>query len=247
MNLLRPSAIGAAFLLSSVGLFAQAGWQELDRRPGQSVWASSTLEETLGGRIVRYAAENLFDGDLRTCWAEGVQGDGIGQSVTFVVDRPVESLRIVSGYAASERLFRRNGRPKVLRVSLLAGFTAPGLVSETDAELYFVRSVGGARVFEMADTMRPQVLDAPVGAEGQARAVREALERFLTEFPDFARMMGADLGFDDPASLRGGARDEFLELAQAAFGMIGLRLEIAGVYPGSHYSDTCLSEITVRF
>jgi len=82
MNRLLSSV---ALLLAAVGLAAQ--WQEIETKLDTSVWASSTLCEQIAGKTVCYEPGNLFDTDPGTCWVEGAEGDGIGESVTLYFAR----------------------------------------------------------------------------------------------------------------------------------------------------------------
>jgi hypothetical protein len=59
-------------------------------------------------------------------WSEGVEGTGIGESLTFTfkttkkntTDLGVTSCAIGIGHQGSERLFRENARPKVIELSM---------------------------------------------------------------------------------------------------------------------------------
>ncbi|MFW6181830.1 MAG: NADase-type glycan-binding domain-containing protein, partial [Spirochaetota bacterium] len=194
-----------------------AAWEEFSLRLSTSVWASSELKETRGDREVVYAAGYLFDGDHATCWAEGAEGDGTGESVTFIADRPVERIGLVNGYARDEGIFMKNNRVKAVRISLIPAFTAPGLVTENDFYLYFglVHPVGGDVVIE--DTRDLQYVDVPFTGQQQLDLMREAAERFLAEHPPFASAIEQELGLGAYEELSGGGREEYWNLMRAAF------------------------------
>ncbi len=86
-----------------------------------TVYASSTLESSGSNR---YDAINAHDFDWRTAWVEGVEGDGIGESLTYVFDftsepnwkRGLTTLLIANGYKKNERVWQANGRVSSLRV-----------------------------------------------------------------------------------------------------------------------------------
>lgn len=81
-----------------------------------TLWASSTLKP-VGEH--RYEAVQAHDLDYCTAWAEGVQGPGIGESLTyqFANDSPrLHTVRISNGLVTSERLWRANNRVKRLRM-----------------------------------------------------------------------------------------------------------------------------------
>jgi hypothetical protein len=224
---------------------AQTGWEEFVVAPGESVWATSTLEEALGGRTVLYPPENLFDGDRTSCWVEGAPGDGIGESVTFAVNATVDELRVVSGFARTRRLYLRNGRPRTLRIWLVPAFTAPGMVSETDHTLYMARPVAAETTVDLADTLEEQAEGFPMSPDEQSEIVQTALESFLEEFPMFTDALLRDLGYHDSRDMSGRQLAAFFRDVIAAYSMICVRVEIADVYRGTHYRDTCISEIEV--
>lgn len=248
---MRSTAVGllamGVLMLSAAHAGAETGWEEWDLEPRASVWASSVLTETVGGREVSYPPAQLFDDDPATAWVEGADGVGLGEHVTFITDRPVASLEITSGFARNERLFHRNGRPRELRLVLVAAFTAPGLVSELDVQRYFAREVGPGVTVQLADTREPWRVHFTIPGQRQMELYRVALERFLAEHEFFAAEMARQLGFAPPQELTEEERAQFLDLARTAFGMLCLRAEITAVYEGTHYTDTCISEIDVRF
>jgi len=235
MNRLLSSV---ALLLAAVGLAAQ--WQEIETKLDTSVWASSTLCEQVAGKTVCYEPGNLFDTDPGTCWVEGAEGDGIGESVTFVVNEPVESLTLVNGFARSPSLFEKNNRVKRVSISFLAAYTAPGLVTELDYYLYFAREHVGPEI-ELEDTPEPQSFEILISSEQQEQFLWQTFIAFAGEHPDFAVHIKEDLCLSEDATVREleNYRDEIF----AAFGMSCLKLEIREVYRGSRYRDTCISEI----
>ena len=81
--------------------------------------ASSSLKSD-GGHT--YGPENLNDKDRDNTWAEGAEGDGIGESLTLTMKQPqnVTRLRIYNGYP-EKALFQQNNRVKKLAVSINGG------------------------------------------------------------------------------------------------------------------------------
>lgn len=66
-----------------------------------------------------YSAENVLDGDPSTCWAEGVDGVGIGEKL-FISNSSafsISKITINNGYCKSEKLFNENARPKKLKLT----------------------------------------------------------------------------------------------------------------------------------
>lgn len=162
----------------------------------------------------------------------------------FVVNRPVQALQLVNGFARSPALYRNNNRIKSLKLSFVVGFTAPGLVSELDYYLYFLTDLKQVELV-LEDTLEPQPLDFPISYEEHEKLVWEALQEFYDAYPFFMREIEKHLG----VGLNIGKEElrQHQEEIFAVFGMSCLRLEILEVYPGTHYRDTCLSEISTIF
>ncbi|MHB9150261.1 MAG: discoidin domain-containing protein [Thermoleophilia bacterium] len=78
-----------------------------------SSMGSSTLPAE-GGNT--YGASNATDGDLSTCWSEGVDGQGTGEWIRLALDRPVvlATIGIANGYQKDGRRFY--GNPRVARL-----------------------------------------------------------------------------------------------------------------------------------
>jgi hypothetical protein len=69
--------------------------------------------------------ENVLDGQALTAWSEGVDGLGVGQTLSVFFDRQhhLTSIKMRAGWQRSDNpcLFRRNGRPKDLEISFDTG------------------------------------------------------------------------------------------------------------------------------
>ncbi len=64
----------------------------------------------------RYFPERAFDGDMKTAWAEGKDGDGIGEKLGFCIGTTVKKVRIVPGLA-HPAYFKKNNRVKKARLT----------------------------------------------------------------------------------------------------------------------------------
>ncbi|MBR3824192.1 MAG: hypothetical protein IKJ39_03235 [Lachnospiraceae bacterium] len=134
-----------------------------------------------------YGAENLKSANRMNAWAEGVPGDGIGETIEiremyFGGGDPIfryNEVCIVNGYAKDETTWLENNRVKSMK-------------------LYFMDEYMGTITLE--DTMLPQYVDL------------------------------------SPVAMKVGNGCE------AKF-----RFEIADVYKGTKYDDTCISGIVVEF
>jgi hypothetical protein len=243
-RMLRPILLALPiFLILTVGL-AASDWHELSTKLEQSVWASSVFCEEIRGQEVCYAPEQLFDGDPGTCWVEAAPGGGIGEWVLFVVNRPVEGLRMTNGFARSTTLFQNNNRLKRVKLSFVVGFTAPGLVTELDYYQYFLTNLKEAEV-QLQDTPEPQPVDFSVSYAEHRQLVWEALDRFSDAYPFFMREIEKDLGLEPNLGKEQLKQEQ--DLIFEVFGMSCLRLEILEVYAGARCDDTCLSEIETLF
>lgn len=101
---------------------ANAGCSWYCGAPDIIVSASSFLPHSKGG--INYKPSNVHDFRLKTAWAEGKPGDGIGAKLNFDfvmkgVDNQnltVEGLTIVNGYRKSRQLWKDNSRIKKLKM-----------------------------------------------------------------------------------------------------------------------------------
>ncbi|MWC27118.1 NADase-type glycan-binding domain-containing protein [Paenibacillus sp. MMS18-CY102] len=86
----------------------------------KNITASSTLPAT---KTVDYSVKQLVDGNLKTCWCEGIKGDGVGQSITvaFPNKMTVTSLSIASGYTKSLSSFLDNGMVRKASIAFSNG------------------------------------------------------------------------------------------------------------------------------
>jgi hypothetical protein len=85
-----------------------------------SITASSQLEKKT--REKRYAPVNIIDGEVKTVWAEGVEGDGRGEWIYLEAEYgcSVDTVVIYPGFF-KEGYFKKNARPR--RIRLTIGFT----------------------------------------------------------------------------------------------------------------------------
>jgi hypothetical protein len=67
-----------------------------------------------------YSPQNTVDQNEKTAWVEGKEGYGIGESICYSFNEPVniEELRIINGYAKSEELYLANSRVKKLKITV---------------------------------------------------------------------------------------------------------------------------------
>jgi len=118
-------------------LLGQQGRQDgVGLFPIRDVEASSFFSEILGGKEVRYVAENLTDSSITNQWVEGVAGYGEGE--TLFVRRGGDHVVLLNGFFAPQQptLYRDNGR---LKRVLVRGYDERGI--RLFEELYSVPDV----------------------------------------------------------------------------------------------------------
>lgn len=82
---------------------------------------TATASSTLGTDGVNtYDPENVLDGNPSTCWAEGVNSVGVGESITLSGDgeQLFSGFRIRNGYQKSEAVYNNNARATELEVQV---------------------------------------------------------------------------------------------------------------------------------
>ena len=67
-----------------------------------------------------YGAAFLNDGDTSTPWEEGVEGDGIGEQITYEPESgmKLQVIRIYPGNGRSDKAFQENNRPKTITLEI---------------------------------------------------------------------------------------------------------------------------------
>ena len=93
--------------------------------------ALSGLEHLIGGTLsvssqltgksgTVYGAAFLNDGDTSTPWEEGVEGDGIGEQITYEPESgtKLQVIRIYPGNGRSDKAFQENNRPKAITLEI---------------------------------------------------------------------------------------------------------------------------------
>lgn len=77
-------------------------------------FATSELSDKYG----KYPADNAYDGDLKTTWAEGVYDEGVDETLGFYFDSDyyVTGITIWGGFQKDSRRYYKNNRPKQIAV-----------------------------------------------------------------------------------------------------------------------------------
>ena len=105
---------GTSFELASDEAAALSGLEHLT---GGTLSVSSQLTGKSG---TVYGAAFLNDGDTSTPWEEGVEGDGIGEQITYEPESGtnLQVIRIYPGNGRSDKAFQENNRPKTITLEI---------------------------------------------------------------------------------------------------------------------------------
>ncbi len=80
-----------------------------------------------------YSPPKAFDGNPKTAWVEGVDGDGIGQKLGFFAAETIHSIKILPGIGDA-KYFKKNNRVKKAKLSIYeakgSGITEYDLIYE---------------------------------------------------------------------------------------------------------------------
>lgn len=101
-------------------------YSEFDHRINENLAVSAEASSTLKGQASKtYYASNLVDGNINTCWVEGVSGTGEGETIRLSLDgeQTVYGLVIYNGYLESGYLYSVNGKVTQVTVRAADGTT----------------------------------------------------------------------------------------------------------------------------
>jgi hypothetical protein len=98
-------------------IYPNAVEDEMDCLEAEYSWEASLWD-------CYYGAAMLTDGNPATAWAEGVEGDGVGEVVMVRIPDYIPNQtrgRIWSGFGKSSKLWLQNNRPCDIKIYLLVG------------------------------------------------------------------------------------------------------------------------------
>ncbi len=95
----------------------------LDLDIGGALCVSSVLKAEKGNK---YGPENLADEDPKTAWVEGVEGDGIGETIVVRFNQPedVKEIGFRNGYTKNNDIFAKNNRVSAVVIKTSSGYSA---------------------------------------------------------------------------------------------------------------------------
>jgi hypothetical protein len=185
--------------------------------------ATSTLIENTKDPD-RHHPNKLFDGDIKTAWAEGSDGPGIDVQIIFdiptigysaALKNGAKQMNIINGLASSKNLFLANNRIKEF---VLALYVAVDIGVDENYCSRYALNLYDTKKFLLKDTMDKQSVKLDLDFAN--------LEDFWRRSRDTYRAKGN--------SVFEGTYGRYV------FGV----LIIKSVYKGSKYDDTCVSEIS---
>lgn len=111
---------------------------------GDTVSASSYLKSNY--KNINYSPRNAYDLNYQTAWVEGVEGDGIGESLKYEFPSyhpRITSIIVVNGYVKSEKAWRENSRVKQLKLYINGKPTALlNLKDSRNEQIFEVEPIG---------------------------------------------------------------------------------------------------------
>lgn len=131
-------------------------WSDFDRN--QEIYLPIEVQassELSGGD---YDVHNLTDEDYSTAWVEGVEGTGIGESITITnlnPEQPVCGIAIAPGYQKNENVFFANAMP----ISLLVQYGDEEKIIDNYQETAEEAIQQGSTYMYLADFKEPVLAD----------------------------------------------------------------------------------------
>ena len=180
--------------------------------------------------LCKYDVKNAYDGKLDTSWVEGVEGDGIGETIIipcWFLDF-TKKIEIFTGYAKTKDLWEKNNRPRNVRLFILKcerdeetenlGAAIDDIVCKDitviDEQYATLKDVYGWQELSLDKS----ILKEP-SEERQNRFKNEKDKLIRNEF---CHAYGTDI-----------------------FYFVGI--QILSVYEGTKYQDTCISEVRFEY
>ncbi len=161
-----------------------------------------------------YPPENLFDGNMNTCWVCGTEKNKQPASILIrLTDTINPVINLFPGYGKSKILFQQNARPKKIKVTLYTAYTWGGFAMNYGHH-YLAAEFPWEVTLHIPDTFAIQMFPLNI------------LTKKLKQFKQKVRRKYRD------------TNDFPLEIS-----ILIAKLEILESYPGSKYEDICISEI----
>lgn len=111
----------------------------IDSKAVDIAWAEASSERITEGHTIPIA--DTYDGDLDTCWQDGVDGDGEGEILTYYFEHPcyVVGMDIVNGRVITENKYYENNRIRSMTLYYLRDGDVTATVPLKDIEDVYSR------------------------------------------------------------------------------------------------------------
>lgn len=121
-----------------------------------AVSEATASSEYTGPSERNFAARNVIDFDPTMAWAEGVDGNGIGESITLDIgeERAVRAIQIRIGDCKDQESYKGSNRSKALKIKTETQTFETENFPDKNAELYIIFSESvksSALTFEIKD------------------------------------------------------------------------------------------------
>ena len=180
--------------------------------------------------LCKYDVRNVYDGELDTSWGEGVEGDGIGETIIIpclYLDF-IKKIEIFTGYAKTKDLWEKNNRPRNVRLFILkcerdeeTGNLSPALddvvckdITVIDEQYATLKDVYGWQELPLDKSILKE------SSEERQNCFKNDKNRLISNEHCYA--FGTDI-----------------------FYFLGI--QILSVYEGTKYQDTCISEVRFEY
>ncbi len=87
-----------------------------------------------------WSAKNTIDEKIETCWQDGVDGDGVGESLTYILEKPgyIVGVDFINGRVSSEKAYWANARIAELQLDFIYNEKGNGSIVITLPDVYTV-------------------------------------------------------------------------------------------------------------
>ncbi len=180
--------------------------------------SSSELNDPGSHQLGVYGMRTLFDGDRYTGWSEGVDGGGVGEVLWLQIPEGSDTLAVINGFARSLNLFQKNNRVREIEAGLYYALLPEMMISEL-GPTYLNVPTGMSTTLRLEDSPELELYSLDFDWDRAAAGYKAV----TAAYPDFAAREGLPPQLQSRTYL--------------------LRLEIRGIYPGTAWNDTCLTEL----
>ena len=184
----------------------------------------------------KYSPYSVIDGKLETCWAEGVDGDGIGEVILIPCNflDCTRKIEIFTGCAKTKDLWEKNNRPRNVKLFILESKSKNVIDDTKDINNYICEDI--------------TVIDEQYATLKDVYGWQE-ISLDLSKCEKFSRMVLYEIderetACKDITDFEKGKLYVDTQLHSGNYYFLGI--QILSVYKGTKYQDTCISEIRIE-